>query len=429
MSGRRRVVVTGMGIVSPAGSGRAPFWENLLSGRSFVRPIDRFDASSYPTQIAAAADERGIPDELQHYDRISRFAIAAADDALADAKLSSGSTPFSPRRRGVVMATGMGTYGHREIFAACSNGASNDGFDWDAFHALARAHRETRAAERRTPGSVPAIVARRAGFRGPVMSVMTACAAGSQALGDAARWIRGGQADVVLAGGADSELYPMGLASFCLLRALSRRNDDAAQASRPFSQGRDGFVIGEGAAALVLEELHHALDRGAHIYAELAGFGSASDAWRVTDPHPEGDGAVRAMTQALRDGQASADEVGYINAHGTSTVANDRIETTALKRVFGTRAPRIPVSSTKSMIGHLTVAAGAAEAVATVMSLAEQKVHPTINYTDPDPECDLDYVPNVARNVSLDYALSNSFAFGGQCASVLFARFAEAGRS
>lgn len=429
MTVRRRVVVTGMGIVSPAGSGRSRYWTSLLSGDSFIRPIRRFDVSSYPTRIAACVDETALPEELRAYDRITRFAIAAAEDALADAQLTNHGSETGARRRGVVVASGMGTYSHEEVFPACTAAGAKDDFDWQAFHELVRQHRLPRAGERRTPGSVSAIVANRLGFRGPVMSVMTACAAGSQAIGDAGRWIRDGRADVVLAGGADSEIYPMGLASFCLLRALSRSNDDPSKASRPFSLGRDGFVMGEGGAALVLEELHHALDRGAPIYAELAGFGSASDAYRVTDPHPDGDGAVRAMTAALRQAQVSTDEVGYVNAHGTSTVANDRIETEALKRVFGARAARIPISSTKSMIGHLTVAAGAAEAVATVMTLVDQKVHPTINYGARDPECDLDYVPNVARGASVDYALSNSFAFGGQCASVLFARAPEGGRT
>jgi 3-oxoacyl-[acyl-carrier-protein] synthase II len=420
---RRRVVVTGMGIISPAGSSSSQYWSSLLSGRSFVRPIERFDVSSYPTQIAACVSDEAVSEEFRHYDRITRFALAASEDALRDAGLTTADGASSARKRGVVIASGMGMYGHREIFTACAAATATDDFDWPAFHALVREHREPRAPERRTPGSVSAAVAHRIGFRGPVMSVMTACAAGSQALGDAARWIRDGRADVVLAGGSDSELYPMGLASFCLLRALSRRNDEPSAASRPFALDRDGFVMGEGAATLVLEELEHATDRGARIYAELVGFGSASDSWRVTDPHPEGAGAVQAMTAAMRAARVSPGEIGYINAHGTSTVANDQIETTAVKRVFGDRASRIPISSTKSMIGHLTVAAGAAEAVATVMSLVDQKVHPTINYSQPDPACDLDYVPNAARDATLDYALSNSFAFGGQCASVLFARF------
>jgi 3-oxoacyl-[acyl-carrier-protein] synthase II len=251
------------------------------------------------------------------------------------------------------------------------------------------------------------------------MAVMTACAAGTQALGDAARWIRSGDADVVLAGGADSELYPMGLASFCLLHALSTRNDEPERASRPFSESRDGFVLGEGAGALVLESLDHALGRGATIHAEILGFGSACDSYRVTDPHPEGVGAVLAMRRALQQAGLAPEQIDYLNAHGTSTPLNDRIETRAIKQVFGEHARRVAISSTKSMIGHLTVAAGAVEAIATICSLQRQIAHPTINLTDPDPECDLDFVPLRARTMEMTTALSSSFAFGGQCASIV----------
>jgi 3-oxoacyl-[acyl-carrier-protein] synthase II len=254
------------------------------------------------------------------------------------------------------------------------------------------------------------------------MTVMTACAAGTQAIGDAARWIRSGAADLVLCGGADSELYPMGLASFCLLGALSTRNDDPPRASRPFDAGRDGFVLGEGAGVLVLEELGHALARGARIRAEVAGFGSACDAYRVTDPHPDGEGAFLAMRRALEEARLRPDQIGYVNAHGTSTVANDRAETRALRRLLGEAAPRVPVSSTKSMIGHLTVAAGAVEAIATVLTLESGTIPPTINLEGQDPDCDLDYVPNAARRARVEAALSNSFAFGGQCASLVLAR-------
>jgi 3-oxoacyl-[acyl-carrier-protein] synthase II len=254
------------------------------------------------------------------------------------------------------------------------------------------------------------------------MSVMTACAGGTQALGDALRWIRLGRADVVLAGASDSELYPMGLLSFSLLGALSRRNDAPETASRPFDATRDGFVIGEGAGFLVLEERERALARGVKIWAEVAGFGSACDAYRVTDPHPDGTGAARAMRRALADAGVGPDDVGYVNAHGTSTPANDRVETRALKAVFGERAAQVPVSSTKSMIGHLTVAAGAVEAIATALVLDHQVVHPTANLSTPDPECDLDYVPGRARAVPVDVALSNSFAFGGQTASLVLRR-------
>jgi 3-oxoacyl-[acyl-carrier-protein] synthase II len=245
---------------------------------------------------------------------------------------------------------------------------------------------------------------------------MTACAGGTQAIGDAARWIRLGQCEVVLAGGADSELYPMGLASFSLLGALSRRNDAPTSASRPFDRERDGFVMGEGAGMLVLEERNHALARGAHVYAEIAGFGASADAWRVTDPHPEGAGAVLAMSRALRDAGRSAADVHYINAHGTSTIANDRSESRAIRQLLGTHADDVPVSSIKGVLGHATVAAGALEAVATTLAIQHRTIPPTAGLATPDPECDLDYVPREARRRPVTLALSNSFAFGGQAA-------------
>jgi 3-oxoacyl-[acyl-carrier-protein] synthase II len=275
---------------------------------------------------------------------------------------------------------------------------------------------------RRTPGSVAAGLAAEYDLRGPTAAVMTACAGGTQAIGDALRWIRRGRADVVLAGAADSELYPMGLASFCLLGALSQRNEQPARASRPFDAGRDGFVMGEGAGMLVLEVRERALARGARIYAEVAGFGSSCDAYRVTDPHPDGGGAVLAMRRALHDSGLTVEEPGYVNAHGTSTIANDRIETAALKTVFGRRAPRVPVSSTKSMIGHAMVAAGAIEAIVTALTLRDQRIHPTINQEARDPDCDLDYVANTMRAATVDAALSNSFAFGGQNACLALRR-------
>jgi 3-oxoacyl-[acyl-carrier-protein] synthase II len=348
------------------------------------------------------------------------YASAAAAAALADARVLE---PGARERMGVAIAAGLGSYDHEEVFAACATArAQRDDFDWPAFTRTLIATTKSKSAERRTPGSIPALLANHYGFGGPVLSVMTACAGGTQAIGDAARWIRTGRADVVLAGGSDSEIYPMGLASFCLLGALSKRNDTPAAASRPFDGGRDGFVLGEGAGMLVLEERDRALRRGARIHAEVAGFGSACDAHRVTDPHPDGTGAVLAMTRALADAGADPGEVGYINAHGTSTLLNDRIETLAIKRVFGCRAAAIPISSTKSMIGHATVAAGALEAVVTSLTLRHQTVHPTINHESADPLCDLDYVPNVTRPVSVELALSNSFAFGGQSATLILRR-------
>ena len=414
----RRVVVTGLGVVAPNGQNVTTFRESLEAGRSAVRRIRRFTTSAYPTQIAAEVDDVPCPSSFDpekwaDLDRIARFALAAAEQAVADARLGDDA---GREHAGVLMAAGFGSYDHEEVFTACAAGQSNDGFDWAAFRDQFRRTVKPRATERRTPGAVPTLLARHFGFGGPVMAVMTACAAGTQALGDAARWIRAGDADVVIAGGADSEIYPMGLASFCLLRALSRRNDDPEKASRPFSADRDGFVLGEGAGVLVLEELEHARARNATIHAEVLGFGSACDSYRVTDPHPESVGEILAMLRALGQAGVSVDDVDYLNAHGTSTPLNDRIEARAVASLFGDR--RVAVSSTKSMIGHLTVAAGAVEAIATICSLQAQLAHPTINLNDPDPECDVDVVRNESRPMKIQVALSNSFAFGGQCASI-----------
>lgn len=433
MNPRRRVVITGMGVVSPAGHDLPVFWETLCSGRSCVHEIRRFDASGYPTRISAeiegfrVREHADVPADWEDLGPIAGYAAGAAWRALDDAGLLGARAALDRSRAGVVVAAGLGSYAHKEVFAPCAAARSGNGseFDWLAFSDTLRRSLRPLAAVRRSPGSIPAALAHHFLFRGPVMAVMTACAAGTQALGDAARWISSGKADVVLAGGADSELYPMGLASFCLLGALSRRNEDPASASRPFDASRDGFVIGEGAGMLIFEELAHALRRGARVYAEIAGFGSASDAWRATDPHPEGRGAVLAMSRALSAGGTVPSQVGYINAHGTSTPANDRAETLAIKTVFGESACRVAVSSTKSMIGHLTAAAGAVEAVATVLTLVHRTIPPTINYQTPDTECDLDYVPNRSRPAEVEYALSNSFGFGGQCASLLLRREAS----
>ncbi len=425
---RRHAVITGMGLVSAAGCDLDGFWRILESGTSCIRPIRRFDVSAYPSRLAAEIvdfqppDVADVPREWCMRGRIAQYAAVAAARAIGDAGLERRASANG--RVGVVIAAGMGSYDHEEVFGSCAAAASRVAgeFDWEAFIAALRVLAKARAPERRTPGSIPALIADQYRFDGPVMGVMTACAGGTQAIGDALRWIRTGRADVVVAGGADSELYPMGLASFCLLGALSTRNDQPCAASRPFDAHRDGFVIGEGGAMLVLEEREHALRRGARIHAEVAGFGSASDAYRVTDPHPEATGGVLAMRRAIADAGLSADEIDYVNAHGTSTIANDRIETLALKKVFGERAPRVPISSTKSMLGHATVAAGAIEAIATALTLARQVVHPTINQDVPDPDCDLDYVPNHARPARVEAALSNSFAFGGQSATLALRR-------
>jgi 3-oxoacyl-[acyl-carrier-protein] synthase II len=420
----RRVVITGLGLISAAGLTVEAAWQRLLAGQSAVGPIRRFDASRYPSRIAAAIDDDPTPEGHKPFPRgrIAAYAELATRRALDDSQLLAGDV--DRRRVGVAMAAGMGSYDHREIFAACSAAtvAGKETFDWRALTETLLREMKPEAAARRTPGSIPAAIARTHQLGGPTLAVMTACAGGTQAIGDAMRWIRSGRADAVIAGGADSELYPMGLASFCLLGALSTANDEPASASRPFDAARDGFVMGEGAGVVILEEREHALRRGAAILAEAAGFGSACDAYRATDPHPEGLGARLAMQRALTDARVDSEAIDYINAHGTSTPANDRAETTAIKHVFGRRARQIPISSTKSMIGHATVAAGAIEAIVSTLTLRDQAIHPTINYVTPDPDCDLDYVPNVARQARVRTVLSNSFAFGGQAACLVLAR-------
>ena len=433
MNAHRRVVVTGLGVVSPLGQEVQTLWSGLAAGRSAIGPIRRFDASGFPTRIAAECTEPRRPPGIaaglwSASSRIERFAFAAASAALADAgldKRSRGAGRLADERLGVALAAGLGSFSHREVFAPCAAAATAEGgFDEERFAAALADTLGPRAAERRSPGNLAARLADELALAGPLLSVDTACAAGTQAIGDAARWIRLGVADAVVAVASDSQLAPLGLASFCLLRVLSTRNDDPARASRPFAAGRDGFVMGEGAGALVLEALETAARRGAPIYAEIAGFGSACDAYRVTDPHPDGLGAALAMQRALADAGAEPAAVGYINAHGTSTPANDRLETRAIHRVFAAAAPP-PVSSTKSMIGHLTVAAGAVEAIATIGMLREQRLHPTVNLDERDPDCDLDYVADVARPASFDLALSNSFGFGGQCASLVLRRWRD----
>jgi len=426
MSARRRVVVTGAGVVAPAAPDVPGLWKNLLEGRSAVGPIRRFDASAFPTRIAAeAVAPSGGPAsvlerELGGRGRIWDFAVEAASQALA----AAGLAPRGPwaASAGLSVATGMGTYGHAEVFGAAAAGTARGGFDGKAFAEELRIGLLPHAADRQSPGALAARLARAAGIGGPLLASMTACAGGTEAIGDAFRWIRRAEADVVLAGASDSEIYPMGLASFCLLGTLSRRNEEPARASRPFDGERDGFVLGEGAGFVVLEEREHARARGADILAEVAGFGSACDAWRVTDPHPEGLGAVLAMRRALDDALLSPGDIGYVNAHGTSTRGGDRVEARALGEVFGPRLGGVAVSSTKSMIGHLTVAAGAVEAIVTALSLRDGRVHPTLNQELPDPECEIDTVPEGARRVALRAALSSSFAFGGQTACLAFVR-------
>lgn len=417
-----RVVVTGLGAVTPLGCDVASTWNGLVAGRSGVGPITRFDASGLPTRFAAEVDAAMTAAATRDRGLVAHFAESAAREAAADAGLEQ----LTDRSRiGVVTAAGAAGFTHAELAGPAAAASGPAGFDPARFVAAGQSHLGPGVAWRRSPGNIAVGVARCVAARGPILAVDTACAAGSQALGDALRWLRCGHADIVVAGAADSQITPLGVLSFCLLRVLSTRNDEPTRASRPFDRGRDGFVMGEGAGMLVLETLESALRRGARIRAELVGFGASCDAYRVTDPHPDGRGAVLAMTRALADAQLVPADVAVVNAHGTSTLANDRIEVRALHQVFGDHAASLAVPSTKSMTGHLTVAAGAVEAIALVRGIEAGIVAPTINLEDPDPACDLDHVPGRARELHHRVALSNSFGFGGQCSSVVFAAFAR----
>jgi 3-oxoacyl-[acyl-carrier-protein] synthase II len=407
----RRVVITGIGLLSPVAIGTEANWQALVAGRSGVARITRFDPTAFDAQIAA--EVKGF-DPLQFVEKkdvkkidvFIQYAIAASQFAMDDSGLTIG--PGNAARVGVFIASGIGGFAtiereHSKLLEG-GPGRISPFFIPAAIINLAAGH-----------------VSIRFGAKGPNLATCTACAASAHALGDAAEVIRRGDADVMIAGGSEAAITPMGVGGFAAMRALSTRNDAPEKASRPFDLERDGFVIGEGAGVLVLEELGFALARGARIYAEIVGYGASADAFHITAPCEDGDGAVRAMRAALRGVDPS--EVGYINAHGTSTPHNDRIETTAIKQCFGEHARNLAISSTKSMTGHLLGAAGALEGGITALALHHQVVPPTINLEHPDPACDLDYVPNVSRAVAIQYAMSNSFGFGGTTAALLLKRF------
>ncbi len=408
----QRVVVTGIGVVSPLGVGVQPFWEGLVAGRSGARAITLCDPSELPCRIAAEVpdfDARDFmePKEVRRVSRASQFAVAAAQMALADSGLTI-------------------TDGNRhEIGTIIANGSTSP----PDTEGLARTMFE-RGTTRVNPFYITAAlpnmpscqVAIDLGLMGYSTTIATACAASAQAIGEAAEIIRRGEAEVMFAGGTEAPICRMTIAAFGAIRALTTRNNDPQHASRPFDANRDGFLLSEGAGVVVLERLDLARARGAHIYAELVGYASTCDAYHVTAPHPTGEGAVRAMQRALIRASLRPEQIDHINAHATSTPLGDAIETLAIKRVFGDHAYTIPVSAIKSMIGHLTSAAGAVEAVASILSLQHQIAPPTINYETPDPECDLDYVPNVARQSPMQVVMSNSFGFGGINGVLVFQR-------
>jgi 3-oxoacyl-[acyl-carrier-protein] synthase II len=428
---RRRVVITGMGVITPLGDTVEELFRALLEGRSGVGSITHFDAGTFPTTFAAEVKGFDLsryvrsPQRWQDAGSASRFAAAAARLALEDAGLLDQSSGVDRTRFGVYLGTGEGTQDFHALLSTVAQSYRPEDRSLDPIRmaqvGLRRYHagREYQQ-ELHTPA---AHLADHFALEGPNQACLTACAAGAQALGEAAELIRHGDADLMLAGGAHGMIHPLGVTGFNLLTALSTRNDAPQKASRPFDRMRDGFVIGEGAGLLVLEELEHAKKRGALIQGELLGYGSTADAFRVTDSHPEGRGAIACMHAALRDARLSPEQIGYINAHGTSTKINDLVETIAIKEVFGEEARKVPISSSKSMLGHLIGAAGAVELVIALQALRHGVLPPTINYEYPDPQCDLDYIPNTPRQQRARYALSNSFGFGGQNVSLVVGLF------
>ena len=409
----RRVVVTGLGAVTPLGVDVRSTWDAILAGTSGVGPITRFDAKDFSTTIAAEVKgfdpERFIDrKEIKRMDPFIHYAMAAAHMAMEDAGLVIDAA-LGPKV-GVYMGSGLGGLSTLERYhQAYMEGGPRKISPFFITMLISNL--------------APGHIAMRYGAKGPNVAMSTACAASSHATGEGMHAIRSGVCDVVIAGGAEATITPLGLGGFCTMKALSTRNDDPGAASRPFDKDRDGFIMGEGSTILILEELERARNRGAKIYAELIGYGASADAHHVTAPAPGGEGAVRAMTAALADAGVPASAIDYINAHGTSTPYNDLFETMAIKTVFGDRAKSIAVSSTKSMTGHLLGASGAIEGMFCSLALQEGVIPPTMNYTTPDPECDLDYVPNAPRRQAIRYAMSNSFGFGGTNSVLLFGRF------
>lgn len=410
---KRRVVVTGLGAITPLGHDIKSTWQAILEGKSGVSHITLFDTTNYPVKIAAEVKDFDPTKyieakEVKKMDRFIHFAIAATQMALEDSGIKLENEDLE--RVGVVIGSGMGglpaiEYYHKVLLEK----------GW----------------KRVSPFFIPMVIVNLAagqvsikyGLKGPNLAVTTACASGNHAIGEAFRMIQFGDADVIIAGGAEAVITPMAIAGFSIMRALSTRNDEPERASRPFDIDRDGFVMGEGAGIIILEELEHAQRRGAKIYAEIVGYGMSSDAYHITSPAPEGEGGAMSMKRAIIDSGLKPEEIDYINAHGTSTKQGDELETAAIKKVFGEHAFKLCVSSTKSMTGHLLGAAGGVEAIFTILSVYEDIIPPTINLDNPDPECDLDYVPHRARKKEVRAAMTNSFGFGGTNASIIFRKF------
>ena len=409
---RRRVVVTGLGIISPVGNGVPEAWKSILAGASGISRITRFDASAFTSQIAG--EVKGFDPaqvlsvkEARRFDTFIHYGLAASIEAIKD----SGLDFEHEAREQVGVCIGSGIGGLPLI---------------EETHKTVLASGPRKISPFFIPGSIINLIAGQLsimyGLKGPNLALVTACTTANHCIGDAGRLIEYGDADVMVAGGSEACVSPLGLGGFCAARALSTRNDDPAAASRPWDKDRDGFVLGEGAGILVLEEFEHARKRGAKVYCELAGYGMSADAHHITAPCEDGEGAVRCMNNALRNAGLNRDQVNYINAHGTSTPLGDVAETVAVKNCFGDHARKLAISSTKSMTGHLLGAAGGVEAVFSALAVKDQVAPPTINLTQPDPECDLDYVPNTARKMKIDVAVSNSFGFGGTNGSLVFRR-------
>lgn len=408
----RRVVITGIGTVCPLGIGVDSVFESLLAGKNGIRRITRFDPEEFPCQVAGEidfpVDEFLDRKEARKMDRFIQYAVAASDVALKDSGYTI--TPANATRTGVLIGSGIGGLGSLE-----------------EQHDVLR----QRGPRRISPFFIPSVIINlaagtvsiRTGAKGPNISIVTACATGNHSIGDAYRLIQRGDADAMLAGGTEAAVTEMAVGGFAAMKALSTRNDSPETASRPFDRERDGFVIGEGAGVLILEELGGALKRGARIYAEIVGYGMSGDAYHMTAPASDGDGPVRAMEMALKSADVKPEDVQYVNAHGTSTPFNDKIETTAIRSVFGAHADKLRVNSTKSMVGHLLGAAGGLESAVAVLSLFHQKTHPTVNLKNPDPECDLNYLPEGAESFEIRHALTNSFGFGGTNGCLLFRQF------
>lgn len=422
---KKRVVITGIGIVSPIGIGKKEFVHSLQTGKSGVAPITLFDASPFPTRIAAEVKAFNPLQLLQRArileitdDRRVLFANCASALAMEDTKLSE--KKLRQAKGGVIFGAGV----HPVVPDTETMVSQGIVYGSEAeMRRLMKGQEETRTApiwNRVSLGTLS--VAQRYGMKGPCYTVVSACAASSQAVGQSFKIIQRGEADLILTGGYDSMIFPFAIQGFCSLGTMSSQNEQPQQAMKPFDRNRDGFVLGEGAGVILLEEFEHALKRGASIYAEISGYGSSLDAYSVADPHPGGSGAMLSMAHAIKDAGIDPKTVDYINAHGTATIKNDKIETAAIKKVFGAHAYEIPVSSTKSMIGHQVAAAGALELIATTLAMENHFIPPTINYNTPDPACDLDYVPNSARDRTFGHALSNSFGFGGQNSTLIITR-------